>query len=202
MYLAAQFIAEAFLPHLLDPLLSDYAANIPAARNPEVLSVMTSCVLKLKEDMSMHVPKVMAGVFRSTLEMLRVTYVDFPEHRLNFFKLLEGIVNNCFAALFSMDGDTVKMFVDSLMWGFKHPQRDIAETVLPCSLWMVDRRVMCVCMYPYAGLGHLDGCHGPNRVQRCDRTAVFQGLLRFPPQGESRAPCLSSVSSSLLLFSL
>jgi exportin-1 len=114
---------------LLEPLLLDYQRNIPAARNAEVLSVMTACVTKLKDDACPHVPKIMEGVFRCTLEMLMTSYVEHPEHRLNFFKLLESLIINCFAALFAMDGDTVKLVVDSLIWGFKHPQRDVAETV-------------------------------------------------------------------------
>jgi exportin-1 len=103
----------------------------------QVLSVMTACVSKFKVDVLPHVPRIMDGVFRCTLEMLMPTWIEFPEHRLNFFKLLEALVNDAFMALFSMDGDTVKLVVDSLIWGFKHSYRDIAETVRVC---------MCVCV--------------------------------------------------------
>ena len=127
-----QFIAESFLPHLLEPLLLDYQRNVASARNPEVLSVMTSTVLKLKGDVNVHVPRIMEGVFRCTLEQLMGSFIDHPEHRLNFFKLLEALITTAFPVLFSLDGETVKLVVDSLIWGFKHPQRDIAETVSGC----------------------------------------------------------------------
>lgn len=42
-----QMVAENFVPPLLDAVLIDYQRNVPAAREPEVLSTMAIIVNKL-----------------------------------------------------------------------------------------------------------------------------------------------------------
>lgn len=41
-------IRESFVPPLFDAVLFDYASNVPAAREPEVLHMITVFVNKLK----------------------------------------------------------------------------------------------------------------------------------------------------------
>ena len=41
-------VVENFLPPLLEAVLGDYARNIPQAREPEVLSLMTAIIKKLQ----------------------------------------------------------------------------------------------------------------------------------------------------------
>lgn len=40
-------IAENLIPHLLDAVLGDYSRNVPAARDAEVLNVMTTIMNRL-----------------------------------------------------------------------------------------------------------------------------------------------------------
>ena len=120
-----QFISENFLPHLLEPVLGDYARNVPAARNAEVLSVTIALVVRLKGDFAPHVPQIMESVVRYTLEMISLNTHDFPEHRVLLFKLLQELVS----VLSTMDPPTIKVIVDAVIFGFKHQQRDVAEPV-------------------------------------------------------------------------
>lgn len=41
-------VADNFVPPLLDAVLLDYQRNVPAAREPEVLSTMAAIVERLK----------------------------------------------------------------------------------------------------------------------------------------------------------
>ena len=53
---------------------------------------------------------------------------DYPEHRLQFFSLLRAITNHCFNTLFTMSPDQLKLVIDSIVWAFRHTERNIAET--------------------------------------------------------------------------
>jgi hypothetical protein len=45
-------VAENFIPPLLDAVLLDYQRNVPAAREPEVLSTMATIVNRLEVGLS------------------------------------------------------------------------------------------------------------------------------------------------------
>ena len=62
---------------------------------------------------------------------------DYPEHRLQFFSLLRAITNHCFATLFTMSSTQLKLVMDSIIWAFRHTERNIAETGLNLLLEML-----------------------------------------------------------------
>jgi exportin-1 len=74
--------------------------------------------------------QVLAAVFEPTLGMITVNFEDFPEHRLKFFGLLHAITNHCFACLFGMSPPQLKLLIDSIVWAFRHTERNVAETGL------------------------------------------------------------------------
>ncbi|CAN0236579.1 unnamed protein product, partial [Hapterophycus canaliculatus] len=55
---------------------------------------------------------------------------DFPEHRLKFFRFLKAVNTHCFGTLFEIPPEHQKLVVDSVVWAFKHTERNIAETGL------------------------------------------------------------------------
>nr|CAG4640611.1 EOG090X00LI [Eulimnadia texana] len=83
-------VLENFIPHLLDAVLVDYQrCPVPATREPEVLSTMATIVNKLEAHITPHVPKIFDAVFQCTLDMINKNFEDFPEHRTNFYLLLQ-----------------------------------------------------------------------------------------------------------------
>ncbi len=70
--------------------------------------------------------------------MITVNFEDYPEHRLRFFALLHAITNNCFKCLFMMSPAQLKLVIDSIVWAFRHTERNVAETGL--NLLMVGGR--------------------------------------------------------------
>ncbi|KAK9807779.1 hypothetical protein WJX72_008954 [[Myrmecia] bisecta] len=123
-------IAQQFVPAVMDPILGDYARNVPDARDAEVLSLFAAIINKLKEQMEAEVPRIFEAVFECTLQMITKNFEDYPEHRLQFFSLLRAITSHCFNTLFAMSPSQLKLVIDSIVWAFRHTERNIADTGL------------------------------------------------------------------------
>ena len=81
-------VAQGFIPPVLDPILGDYQRNISGARDPEVLTLFSTVVEKLKSNVVDDVPRIMEAIFECTLQMITANFEDFPEHRIRFFEFL------------------------------------------------------------------------------------------------------------------
>lgn len=152
-------------PLLLDAVLVDYNRNVPGARDAEVLDVMTTMISKLNVRWTIHtskhsvspcfvfspgsansqqglmsdkVPTIMENVFECTLEMINKDFSEFPQHRVEFFKLLKAINSYCFPALLKLDGRQFKFVIDSCMWASKHDNREVENTGLTMCIELID----------------------------------------------------------------
>ncbi|XP_057540820.1 protein EXPORTIN 1A isoform X2 [Amaranthus tricolor] len=130
-------IGTQFVPPMMDPVLGDYARNVPDARESEVLSLFATIINKYKVAMIDDVPRIFEAVFQCTLEMITKNFEDYPEHRLKFFSLLRAIATHCFAALIRLSPQQLKLVMDSIIWAFRHTERNIAETGLNLLLEML-----------------------------------------------------------------
>ncbi|KAL0340898.1 UNVERIFIED_CONTAM: protein EXPORTIN 1A [Sesamum radiatum] len=133
-------IGKQFVPPMMDPVLGDYARNLPDARESEVLSLFATIINKYKATMIEDVPRIFEAVFQCTLEMITKNFEDYPEHRLKFFSLLRAIATHCFPALIHLSSEqlcgVISNFV-SIIWAFRHTERNIAETGLNLLLEML-----------------------------------------------------------------
>ncbi|KAD2805599.1 hypothetical protein E3N88_38976 [Mikania micrantha] len=136
-------IGKQFVAPMLDPVLGDYARNLPDARESEVLSLFATVVNKYKGAMIDDVPCIFEAVFQCTLEMITKNFEDYPEHRLKFFSLLRAIASHCFGALILLSPEQLKLVMDSIMWAFRHTERNIAETGLNLLLEMLKNFQTC-----------------------------------------------------------
>ncbi|XP_074650496.1 exportin-1-like [Tubulanus polymorphus] len=123
-------VADNFVPPLLDAVLLDYRKNVPAAREPEVLSTMAMIVNKLENVITNVIPQIFDAVFECTLEMINKDFEEYPEHRTNFFILLQAVNSHCFAAFLMIPAEQFKLVLDSIIWAFKHTMRNVADTGL------------------------------------------------------------------------
>ncbi|EXB29171.1 hypothetical protein L484_019696 [Morus notabilis] len=128
---------KQFVPPMMDPVLLDYARNLPDARESEVLSLFATIINKYKGAMTDDVPRIFEAVFQCTLEMITKNFEDYPEHRLKFFSLLRAIATHCFPALIHLSSQQLKLVMDSIIWAFRHTERNIAETGLNLLLEML-----------------------------------------------------------------
>lgn len=123
-------ILQNFVPPLFDAVLFDYQRNVAQAREPEVLSTITTLVQKLAGQLITQIPHILDAVFECTLNMINKDFQEFPEHRTNFFLLLSAINDNCFEAFLNIPPVQFKLVLDSVIWGFKHSMRNVAEISL------------------------------------------------------------------------
>ncbi|XP_013415271.1 exportin-1 isoform X2 [Lingula anatina] len=123
----SQMVAENFIPPLLEAVLMDYQRNVPLAREPEVLSTMATIVNKLEGSITKDVPQIFDAVFECTLEMINKDFEEFPEHRTNFFLLLQAVNSHCFPAFLAIPPAQFKLVLDSIIWAFKHTMRNVAD---------------------------------------------------------------------------
>ncbi|CAF9913062.1 Karyopherin transporter [Imshaugia aleurites] len=126
------------VPPLLDAVLVDYNRNVADARDAEVLDVMTTIISKLNGLMSDKVTTIMENVFECTLEMINKDFSEYPQHRVEFFKLLKAINLFCFPALLKLDGRQFKFVIDSCMWASKHDNREVETTGLSMCIELMD----------------------------------------------------------------
>ncbi len=81
-------VLENFIPPLLDAVLLDYQrCAIPSAREPEVLSTMSTIVNKLKGTITPQIPKIFDAVFECTLNMInKVLSIKYKTTVFNIHK--------------------------------------------------------------------------------------------------------------------
>ncbi|KAA8895473.1 CRM1 C terminal-domain-containing protein [Sphaerosporella brunnea] len=118
-------VVNSIVPPLLDAVLVDYHRNVPDARDAEVLNVMSTIISKLHGLMEDKIPIIMENVFECTLEMINKDFSEYPEHRVEFFKLLRAINLNCFNALLKLDSRQFKFVIDACLWASKHDNREV-----------------------------------------------------------------------------
>ena len=77
--------------------------------------------------MMADIPRIFESVFECTLQMITRNFEDYPEHRLQFFAFLRAVATNAFRALFSLSPAHLKLLMDSIIWAFRHTERNVAE---------------------------------------------------------------------------
>lgn len=70
---------QNFIPPLLEAVLNDYNASIPAARDHEVLSCMATIVNRLRDNMAPFTIQIFAATFESTLDMITQVRAEMEE---------------------------------------------------------------------------------------------------------------------------
>ncbi|KAF2204705.1 hypothetical protein GQ43DRAFT_128534 [Delitschia confertaspora ATCC 74209] len=125
-----EMIHNNLVPKLLEAVLLDYKRNVPDAREAEVLNVMTTIINKLHGMMEDQVGNIMDCVFECTLDMINKDFSEYPEHRVEFFRLLRAINLRCFPALLRLDARSFKFVIDSCMWASKHDNREVESAGL------------------------------------------------------------------------
>ena len=91
---------------------------------------MATIVGRLDSLIIPQIPKILEAVFECTLEMINKNFEEFPEHRTNFFLLLQAVNKGCFTALLEIPAPMFKLILDAIVWAFKHTMRNVNDTGL------------------------------------------------------------------------
>lgn len=127
-------VVSNMAPPLLAAVLSDYRTNVPDAREAEVLHCMNTLVLRVGKIAPDMVLAVLENVFECTLEMINKTMNDYPEHRVEFFKLLRTINLESFPALLKIPEEVFQQTINACLWGAKHDNREVESSGLYLTL--------------------------------------------------------------------
>lgn len=113
---------------ILEPMLIDYAtASHVETRDSEVLTLLATIINKLRGSCLEYVPRIFENTFANTLDMIKLNFTDYPEHRSAFYSLLAAITEHCFVTLLQLPPQAFKVVVDSVIWAFHHQERKIAD---------------------------------------------------------------------------
>ncbi|KIJ44145.1 hypothetical protein M422DRAFT_208431 [Sphaerobolus stellatus SS14] len=131
-------VNNTLTPPLLEAMLGDYANNLPEAREPEVLGLMTALVNTLQSRFNPHVPIIMDTVFEPTLSMINKDFTEYPDHRVAFYKLLRTIDKHCFDEMVTLSAAQFRLFMDSIIWAIKHTTREVSDLGLTLCTELVE----------------------------------------------------------------
>ncbi|CUG77964.1 exportin 1, putative [Bodo saltans] len=123
------FVAQECMPKVFDIVLTDYVNSHPLAREAGTLALVTACVNRLKNLLSGDCAAILNHTFTPTVLLIVENTTDFPEHRVNLFRLLHALNEHCFDAFLAYIS-THEDIVDSILWAIKHTERNVMSTGL------------------------------------------------------------------------
>lgn len=133
---------EEIVRDLAQPLfaavLEDYKSNVPDARDAEVLNCMTALINKVGHLIPDGVVLVLQNVFECTLDMIKNDFIEYPEHRVEFYRLLKEINAKLFQALLQLSGDAFQLLINAALWAFKHNNREVEDNGLSLTLELIE----------------------------------------------------------------
>ncbi|VEU21071.1 DEKNAAC101996 [Brettanomyces naardenensis] len=125
-----QQIVTDLVPNLLATILEDYKESVPDARDAEVLNCLSTLVSKVGRRIPNEAVQILGAVFAPTLDMIDKDFTEYPEHRVQFYKLLREIDLQGFGALLQFPPESFQSFVDAILWALKHNNREVENTGL------------------------------------------------------------------------
>lgn len=123
---------------LFAAVLEDYKTNVPDARDAEVLNCMTALVSKVGPMISGGVVLILQSVFECTLDMIKNDFVEYPEHRVEYYKLLKTINARSFDALLQLSGEAFQSLINAALWALKHNNREVEENGLFLTIELIE----------------------------------------------------------------
>lgn len=123
---------------LFGAVLEDYKTNVPDARDAEVLNCMTAVVNKVGQMLNADVVLILQNVFECTLDMIKNDFVEYPEHRVEYYKLLKAINSKSFKSLLQLSGEAFQSLINAALWALKHNNREVEESGLSLTLELIE----------------------------------------------------------------
>eukprot|EP00043_Microstomoeca_roanoka_P007734 m.74794 g.74794 ORF g.74794 m.74794 type:complete len:1091 (+) comp13950_c3_seq3:137-3409(+) len=121
---------EGLTPTILEAILPEYSQSPPAARESGVLNVIGVAISRMKDAAIPFMGEIFNTIFEPTLDMIKEDFESFPEFRKPFFSWLGSVVTSVFSIFGELQPPQWKMVIDAIIWGCRHPQRDVAEVAL------------------------------------------------------------------------
>ncbi|KAK1443825.1 armadillo-like helical protein [Babesia gibsoni] len=108
-------------------ILVAYRNSIAETRDHEVICLTTTLIEKIGNYGVSVLPQIFEQIFDCTLDMVKMDFHSFPEHREYFYELLQKCTKHCFEGILALPGERLRSYVMSLIWAFKHEHPSVAE---------------------------------------------------------------------------
>ena len=132
-------IINHILPSL-GQLIEVYSLSHQDNRDPNLLLVFTRILDQLKNTDYNYIVLIWKHLCLFTLNMIKLDYHSFPEHRMNFFILLKSLITNAFDSLFKVqEANFNKDVIDTITWAIRHDQPSMYETGLETLLILIQK---------------------------------------------------------------
>ncbi|ODV64326.1 exportin CRM1 [Ascoidea rubescens DSM 1968] len=131
-------IVKDLIRPLFEAVLDDYNRNVPDARDAEVLICMTTVVDKVGELVPEGIVLILQNVFDCTINMINKDFTEYPEHRVEFYKLLKIINEKSFIALLQLSGNDFQQFISAISWAFQHNNREVETCGLQLGIQLME----------------------------------------------------------------
>jgi exportin-1 len=126
-----ELVANELVPSFFQVSLQDYQSSVPAARDPQVLAVVTASIKSLKGHLAEGIPHILDAVFDSTAELIAANAEEYPEHRVNLFSLLQVIASYCFEPFLAYVKEKPAVMT-GILWAARHIEMNTCRAALEC----------------------------------------------------------------------
>ncbi|GFE55001.1 exportin 1 [Babesia ovis] len=139
-------VLNMLISSITSTVLVAYRNSLAETRDHEVICVVTTLIEKLGNSGSQVLPQVFEKIFDCTLDMVKMDFHSFPEHREQFYEMLQKCTKHCFDGILLLPSERLRSYVMSLIWAFKHEHPSVAEKGLTVvreflnNLMLLDRR--------------------------------------------------------------
>ena len=126
---ASEIITEQILPYVLDSILPHFSKTDDCLRDAQFLVLLRSLVENFKSDIRFSVSAIASCAIEPTITMISRNMHDFPDLRVQVFKLVRALTKNCFEPFLQYAKDNA-MIIEGILWGVKHTATDISSISL------------------------------------------------------------------------
>ncbi len=128
-------LIKDLLPFIFNTVLPEYNQTSEFFRNSEVLKCMRVIIEKLGPWLPNEATiMIIDNVFECTLDMINKDFIEYPDHRIEFYKLLKQLNLKCFSTFITIKAEIFDLFINSILWAFKHNNSEIESIGLSISI--------------------------------------------------------------------
>lgn len=118
-------------------VVNQYTREDNHLKENEALGFLGESINHLKRDLVPVISVLLPPLIINVLPLISMDFVANVDTRVQFFKLLQAIANNCFEVFLLLPADTFKTVIDCVLWAIKHQLQnhyDIGLETLSCIL--------------------------------------------------------------------
>ena len=120
-------ISKQFVPNFLEAILMDYKNCTNLYKEYSCLNVCSALIENLDSRMNEFIPKIFGTLFQITLDMIKGSMDNYPDHRLAFFKFLYHVCKSCFNVFEQMNKEQMQLVINCIMWAHEHIDHQITQ---------------------------------------------------------------------------